>query len=108
MPDADLRTGRIAFAAGAIAATVVVAVAGVLLWLHAHQLPPPRPMPRIPAPVLESAPQPAHRAAQAEQEQRLNGLGWVDAQAGIAHIPIEAAMALQAARASASASKGRP
>ena len=100
MSDREIRTGRVGLAAAAIALTVIGAVAVVMAWMRSHPLPPPRPMPAVPGPVLQGAPQADLRAAQAEQRRRLHGLGWVDAERGIAHIPIEAAMALQAARAS--------
>lgn len=105
MPDPELHAGRIVMAAVAIAATVVGAVAVVLLWLHARQLPPggapllPLTTAHIAGPPLEAAPQPALKAMQAEQAKRLHGLGWVDEPHGIAHIPIEDAMALLAGRA---------
>lgn len=109
----ELPTGRIALAGAAIAGTVLGVVALVLLGLHARGLPPggaqlaqPYRL-SVPGPRLQSAPQPDLAAYQAEQEARLHGRGWVDAEAGIVHIAIEDAMALLAARA-ASAPQGLP
>jgi hypothetical protein len=50
------------------------------------------------APLLQPAPQP-ERAAYFEEKRRvLDSYGWVDRQAGIAHIPLDEAMTLLAAR----------
>ena len=54
--------------------------------------------PALPA-GLRSAPQQDLAAYRAEKEARLHGFGWVDAQRGIAHIPIESAMDLLVAGA---------
>jgi hypothetical protein len=47
---------------------------------------------------LQPAPQPERAAYFAEKQQRLDGVGWVDRGAGIAHIPIDQAMRMEAAR----------
>jgi hypothetical protein len=52
----------------------------------------------IPAPRLQPAPQPERAAYFADKQQRLDSAGWVDRGAGIAHIPLEDAMRLAAAR----------
>jgi hypothetical protein len=105
----ELPTGRIALAGAAIAGTVLGVVVLVLLVLHARGVPPggerlaqPYTL-GVPGPKLQSAPQPELAAYQAEKAARLHGRGWVDAGAGIVHIPIEDAMALLAARAASSA-----
>ena len=102
---------RIAMAAAAIAGTVIGAVILVLLWLQVRDMPPAGQGLRqpytltVPGPALQSAPQPDLAAYRAEKAQRLHGRGWVDAQRGIVHIPIEEAMALLAGHA-ASAPEG--
>ncbi|WP_051241609.1 hypothetical protein [Azohydromonas australica] len=101
----DLPTGRIALAGAAIAGTVIGVVILVLLWLHGRDMRPggerlaqPYTL-TIPGPRVQNAPQPDLAAYRAEKEARLHGRGWVDAGAGIVHIPIEDAMALLAAPA---------
>lgn len=112
MSGRDVPAGRLAIAGAAIAGTVLGAVALALLWLHLRHMPPggerlaqPYEV-SIPAPRLQSAPQLDLAAYRKDKAHRLNSLGWVDASRGIAHIPIDDAMALMAAR-SASAPKGR-
>jgi hypothetical protein len=77
---------------------IVFAVLGS--WFLLHELEPvtntARP-PAIPAPRLQPAPQPERAAYFAEKEKRLNGIGWVDRAAGVAHIPLDDAMRLMAA-----------
>jgi len=100
----ELPAGRIAIAAAAIAGIVIGAVALVLLWLHARHMPPGGAQLEqtytraMPGPALQSAPQPELAAYRAQQARRLHGSGWVDTPGRIAHIPIEDAMALLAAR----------
>ena len=53
------------------------------------------------APLLQPAPQPDRVAYLAEKRRLLASYGWVDRQAGIARIPLDAAMALLAARGGA-------
>lgn len=115
----ELRSGRIALAAAAIAGSVIAAVAVVLLWLHQQGMPPggarldqPYTL-AMPGPALQSAPQLDLAAYRAAKARRLNSLGWVDAAQGMAHLPIDEAMALMAARAAsmpaiANAQKARP
>lgn len=50
---------------------------------------------------LSSAPQPELRKDRSEKETRLHSAGWVDRDAGIAHIPIEDAMDILASRTGA-------
>ena len=103
MRDDALPMGRILLAALAIAATIAIA-AGVALALLAHRHVPPGGLaidkPASPGdggPALQSAPQPDLADYRAHKLAALHGLGWVDAASGVAHVPIEAAMALQAA-----------
>lgn len=104
---------RIAIAAAAIAGTVIGAVILVLLWLHVREVPPGGQGLRqpytltLPGPALRSAPQPDLAAYRTEKALRLHGRGWVDAQQGIVHIPIEEAMALLAAHAASAPEGGR-
>lgn len=101
----DLRAGRISLVAAALAGTVLGVVVLVLLWLHVRGVPPGgvpvASMPPLPAsaPALESAPQPSLAEYIAQKQQRLHSRGWVDEAQGIAHIPIEEAMAMLVARA---------
>jgi hypothetical protein len=91
-----IRRGALAIAGG-----IVFAVGGS--WWLLHHLGPAvntaRPPATIPAPRLQPAPQDERTAYFAEKERRLSGVGWVDRGAGIAHIPLEDAMRLAAARA---------
>lgn len=103
----DVAASRIAVAGGAIAAMVLAVVATVLLWLDGRDRAPggarldgPTVIDREPR-GLDSAPQPQLQAARARKMQRLQGLGWVDEAHGIAHIPIDDAMALMVARGAA-------
>jgi hypothetical protein len=112
MPDHDFPLGRIALAGGAIVLSVVLTVIAVLVWLHARHIPAggermsqPYDL-TVPGPPLPTAPQPDLQAYLQAKQQRLHSIGWVDAGAGIAHIPIEDAMTLVAAKA-ASAAEGR-
>jgi hypothetical protein len=84
----------------AIVAGIVFAVGGS--WWLLRALGPAAntatPPDAIPAPRLQPAPQPERAAYFAEKQQRLDGVGWVDHGAGIAHIPIDQAMRMEAAR----------
>ena len=82
-----------------------------LLVVHEERNdPPPPPLARSeearlpPAPRLQTAPPAELAEMQAADRQALDGYGWVDEAGGVAHIPIEEAMALyvdQAGRAAA-------
>jgi hypothetical protein len=90
-----IRRGALAILGG-----IVFAVGGSWWLLHrlgpaVNTAPPPE---AIPAPRLQPAPQEERAAYFAEKERRLSGTGWVDRKAGIAHIPLEEAMRLAAAR----------
>ncbi|MGJ7915341.1 hypothetical protein ACI48D_07655 [Massilia sp. LXY-6] len=88
-----IRRGALAILGG-----IVFAVAGS--WWLLHRLGPApntaRPPAAIPAPRLQPAPQDERAAYFAEKERRLGSTGWVDRGAGIAHIPLEAAMRMTA------------
>jgi hypothetical protein len=95
MPDVAVRP--VLRAAVAIAATVAAVVA-FALWLL-----PPAGLPlddgqRSAAPGLYPAPQPLLEQERARKRQRLDSAGWVDRDAGIAHIPIADAMDLLVTR----------
>jgi hypothetical protein len=95
----------IVLSGAAIAATVLLVAATVFLLLHWWDVPPDTGRAPVDHPLaggragLQSAPQQDLAAYRAEKERRLHGIGWVDAQRGIAHIPIEDAMAALAAGA---------
>ena len=91
-----IRRGALAIAGG-----IVFAVGGSW-WLLRHLGPAvntARPAATIPAPRLQPAPQGERAAYFAEKERRLGSVGWVDRGAGVAHIPLDEAMRLAAARA---------
>jgi hypothetical protein len=58
-----------------------------------------------PAPRLQSAPRKDLEQLRAEEDSVLSSYGWVDQAAGIARIPIDRAMALQAERAARKAGR---
>ena len=95
------------FDTGALLRTVALG-AGLLIlvlaaiWLGWRRWPerqPPPPATSLPpAPRLQYDPPPELAALRREQQARLQGYGWVDRAHGIARIPIERAMALEAER----------
>jgi len=111
MRDDALPFGKLVGAAGAIVSAIALALLVVLLVLHHRRVPPGgRPVAAPPPlaadqPLLESAPQPDLAAYDAAKRGALHGLGWVDAASGVAHVPIETAMAQQAAAAASGASR---
>lgn len=95
----------------ALALVIVVALASAfLLGLfkllarqeRRHDPPPPPLAPEAgrlpPAPRLQSTPLQDLEQLRAEEEKELTSYGWIDAKAGIAHIPIEEAIKIVAAR----------
>lgn len=78
---------------------LVVVMLALLPW-HREQVVTPAPSPAGPGllahPVTNLA---EYRAA---QKRRLEGYGWVDREAGIAHIPVERAVQIQIERAGSS------
>lgn len=107
MPEAaestGIHAGKIVRVGLAIAATIVLVAIGAYLawtmWLAGNRDAPNAAFDfGVAQPLLESAPQPDHAAYAAEKKGLLHGYQWVDAQAGIARIPIEEAMRILAAR----------
>jgi hypothetical protein len=100
----DVEARPIVWVAFTIGAVVVLVIVAVFLLLHLWNTDPgedrvrgmPGPV-AVPGPALESAPQPEMAAYLAQKQQLLQTTGWVDAQRGIARIPIADAMALLAA-----------
>ena len=105
MRDDALPIRRLLGIGAAIVLAVTIAIGVVLAILAQRRVPPggvaiDRPLsPGAGLPMLQPPPQPDLAAYRAEKQQALHGLGWVDAASGVAHVPIETAMALQAARA---------
>lgn len=101
----DVQARPIAWAGMSIAATVAVVIVAVFLLLHFWQTPADADRTRmpyasvIPGPVLQEAPQLDLAAYRAEKQQLMDSAAWVDAQHGIARIPVADAMALLAASA---------
>jgi hypothetical protein len=97
---------RIGLVAGGLLLTVVVValgIGGLLMFLRKTTTEPPtsaveRSALRPPLPRLQTAPEADLAALRRQEQQRLDGLGWTDRQAGLAHIPIDRAMGLLAER----------
>lgn len=110
MPTHDIDARRIAIAGGSIALVVALVVVVVFLLLRVWQMPARTDRVRLPyqmlppVPALQSAPQLDLAAYRDEKQRILDGSAWVDAQQGIARIPIAAAMQLLAQRPQAPAS----
>jgi len=111
MRDDALPVGKLLGAAAAVAGAIAFALVVVLSTLHHRRVPPgglpvaePPPM-AADQPMLEPAPQPELAAYQAAKLHALHGLGWIDAASGVAHVPIETAMAMRAAAAAPGASR---
>jgi hypothetical protein len=88
------------FAGGLVAFLVAVAVLLRLVFGYVPASPPfgaGLVAPGRTAPALLTDPHAERRAYEAEKDSELNSFGWVDRQAGIAHIPIAEAMKLLAA-----------
>jgi len=95
-------------AASLLGVLALAAIGGAIAWVlylafAAHTVQAPAtPLERAPqtvvGPKLESGPRKDRLALEAAARARLESYGWVDRQQGIAHIPIERAMALQAQR----------
>jgi hypothetical protein len=102
MPTHDIDGRRIAIVGGSIALVVALVVVVVFLLLHAWQMPARTDRVRLPyqallpVPALQAAPQLDLAAYRAEKQRILDGSAWVDAQQGIARIPIASAMQLLA------------
>jgi hypothetical protein len=112
----DIAARPIVWAGVAIGATVAIVVGAVFLLLVAWDAPPDTsrvPMPyvaEVPGPALESAPQPDLAQYRAEKQRILASAAWLDAQRGIARIPVADAMAWLAASAASAPRppEGRP
>lgn len=100
----DIAVRPIVWAGVAIALVVAAVVAAVLASLHAAGIAPggarfaATDAASLGAPGLSSAPQPQLRQERREKQARLHSSGWVDRDAGIAHIPIEDAMDILVSR----------
>jgi hypothetical protein len=115
MRDDALPLQRVVVAGGLIALAVAIVIGVVLAILHGRGVPvggqavaKPDPL-EADLPMLQSAPQADLAAYRKEKSRELNELGWVDAASGVAHVPIDVAMALlvqRAASAPASATRG--
>ncbi len=111
MRDDALPIGRLLWVGVAIALAVSTAIAVVLMILAHRHVPVGGDLIDKPEqlgaelPMLQTAPQPDLAAYTATKLHALHDFGWIDAASGVAHIPIETAMAMQAARA---ASAGAP
>ena len=83
----------------AVSVAVVALMYGLFDQARPRHSSPPQPVyARTAEPRLETRPILDRLAVERRARARLEGYGWVDRKAGIAHIPIERAMAIQAAR----------
>jgi hypothetical protein len=89
-----------ALAWGAAAIAAALALALLAGWFTYSRLRPAAAAPAmtVAQPLLDTAPQPARAAYEAQKEAELHRLGWVDRGRGIARIPVEDAMRILAAR----------
>lgn len=104
MPSTDtIDVRRLAWTAAALAVLIAVAIAAVLLLMRHWHVPPAgapagsAQLQDVPAPRLQSAPQPDLARFRAEQGRAMDAVGWVDREHGIARIPVSDAMDLVAA-----------
>ncbi len=112
MRDDALPVRRIVVVGAIIAGAVAVAI-GVVVATLAHRAVPLGGVPVArPAalgddlPMLQTAPQQELATYRREKADALNGLGWVDAASGVAHVPIDVAMTMLAAHAASDAASG--
>ena len=108
----DVAMHRIVAVGACIAGSVALVVAAIVFALRQSGVPldgrrDMRNDVAIPGPVLESAPQPDMQRDREDKARRLAATGWVDARAGIAHIPVETAMALMTQRGLRAAPGGK-
>ncbi|HEX8963623.1 MAG TPA: hypothetical protein VF801_11525, partial [Rhodocyclaceae bacterium] len=100
----DIDARRVLAVAGALVLAILVAVAGcrelLLAWQAWDGAAPnaPRTAAADPRHAAESAPQIDRRAYDAEKRRLIGEWQWIDRQAGIARIPVDAAMDALAAR----------
>ena len=112
MPTDDVSVRRIVVAGALIAGTVALVVGAVIAGLTHRKVPLAGTrgadfVLREPEPALESAPQPTLQRYRDDKQALLTTSAWVDRGAGVARIPIAAAMTLlseQGLRAGATAS----
>jgi hypothetical protein len=74
---------------------VLAGLAALALWLYPSSITDHTialPLPRYPDPQLQPDPPADMRAFLARELKMLNGVGWVDQEHGIVHIPVERAM----------------
>ncbi|MBC5784054.1 hypothetical protein H8N03_13970 [Ramlibacter sp. USB13] len=101
----EIAVRPIAWVGASIAAVVALVVVAVFLLLRLWNADPGADRVRmretvlVPGPVVQSAPQEDLRAYREEKRRILESAAWVDAQRGIARIPIADAMAILAASA---------
>lgn len=111
MRDDALPLRRIAAIGFGIAGVVALVIGAVLAILAQHRVPVGGAAVARPAqlgadlPMLQSAPQIDLAAYRADKSRALNQLGWVDAASGVAHVPIDVAMAMLVRRAATPASE---
>jgi hypothetical protein len=111
MRDDALPIRRVLLSGAGIACAVALAIGAVALLLaHRGVAPGGAPVSKPAAlgdgiPMLQAAPQDELAAYRREKAQALDGLGWVDAASGVAHVPIATAMDVLAARAASGASR---
>ena len=102
----DIGPGAAFWFAGSFVAVMALLVAGLTLIAGSAWRPLPDATPEYrlgplvaEGPRLQVAPESDLRALRDRAEARLGSFGWIDRSAGIAHIPIEEAMALAVRRA---------
>jgi hypothetical protein len=90
----DISNRFILGAIGLVLGTLLVITVGVLIAFPLPHLDRvlTAPLPTYPQPRLQPSPRQDMQRFYASEMQQLNGTGWIDKSAGIAHIPIEDAM----------------
>ncbi|CCD98327.1 conserved hypothetical protein [Bradyrhizobium sp. STM 3809] len=97
-PEVDARV--VLTVVGGFLLIVAAAVVGLLVFLKADvpgALAPKRERP-FPAPTLQTTPQGDLAKFEAAQHEALSDYGWIDRDRGLAHVPIDDAMRMIAAR----------
>jgi hypothetical protein len=83
----------------ALALGTLLLCALIVLWLYPasmHDRTLALPLPKYPAPALQTNPEEDMKRFHTEELRRLDGTGWVDASRGVVHIPIADAMRIVA------------